>query len=268
MIVDFHTHIWPERISEKVHQTLQTAYHEKWQGYGNLDGLKETMKEGAVDYSVVLPVVTKPSQFQSILSYAKEINGKDGIISFGGIHPKSEHYKEELKQIKEAGLKGIKLHPDFQQAFVGEIETVRIVDYALELGLIVSFHAGFDPSMPDCTHCTAVRAKKMLQQVDAKAGTIILAHMGANMTPKDVDEYLLDEPVYFDTGYCLDFMTDKMFVRQARVHGMDKILFATDSPWRRQKNYVERIKQMPLEPEEIEMILGINAARLLDLPVK
>ena len=148
------------------------------------------------------------------------------------------------------------------------METVRIVDYALELGLIVSFHAGFDPSMPDCTHCTALRAKKMLKQVDATAGTIILAHMGANMTPKDVDEYLLDEPVYFDTGYCLDFMTDEMFIRQARAHGMDKILFATDSPWRRQANYVERIKQMPLEAKEIEMILGKNVAKLLDLPVK
>jgi hypothetical protein len=266
VIVDFHTHVWPDKISERVHQTLQQAYHERWQAYGNLDGLKETMKEGGIDYSVVLPVVTKPSQFSSILSYACEINGKDGILSFGGIHPQSDNYKEELRQIKEAGLKGIKLHPDFQQSFVDEIETVRVVDYALELGLIVSLHAGFDPSMPDETHCTAIRAKRMLEQVDAKSGVVILAHMGANMMHKDVDKYLLGMPVYFDTGYCLDYMTDKMFVRQARAHGVDKILFATDSPWRRQSKFVARMKQMPLTPEELDMILGKNAARILNLP--
>ncbi|KIR03101.1 Amidohydrolase 2 [Lachnospiraceae bacterium TWA4] len=265
MIVDFHTHIWPDKISGKVKQTLETAYNEQWQGKGDLEGLKTTMSEGSVDYSVVLPVVTKLSQFPSVLSYAKEINGKDGIISFGGIHPKSENYKEELKQIKEAGLKGIKLHPDFQKAFVDEIETVRLVDYALELGLIVSFHAGFDPSIPDTTYCTADRARRLVKQVEAGYGTIILAHMGSNMMDKDVDKYLLDLPVYFDTAYCLDFLSDKRFVELARGHGIDKILFATDSPWRSQKKFVDRIKQMPLETEEVDKILGGNATRILGL---
>ena len=47
-------------------------------------------------------------------------------------------------------------------------------------------------------------------------------------------------------------------------HGVEKILFATDSPWNGQKEYIERFKQLDgLSDIEKEMILGTNAQKLL-----
>ena len=45
---------------------------------------------------------------------------------------------------------------------------------------------------------------------------------------------------------------------------MDKILFATDSPWADQEEYVGRIQNMNLTAEEKEAVLGRNAKELLD----
>ena len=75
----------------------------------------------------------------------------------------------------------------------------------------------------------------------------------------------MGKPVYFDTGVVLDTMTEEQFLRIARNHGADKILFATDSPWADQTEFIRLLKQMPLTEEEKEQILGGNARRLLGI---
>ena len=109
MIIDFHTHMFPDRIAEStirfLADTCQTSPHTN----GTYDGLSASTREAKIDLSVALPVVTKPSQFRSINEFASHY--RDGnILSFGGIHPECENYKEILKEIKNLGLKGIKLH--------------------------------------------------------------------------------------------------------------------------------------------------------------
>ena len=39
-------------------------------------------------------------------------------------------------------MKGIKLHPDYQDTYFNDIRYKRIISYATELGLIISVHAG------------------------------------------------------------------------------------------------------------------------------
>ena len=60
-------------------------------------------------------------------------------------------------------------------------------------------------------------------------------------------------------------MPEEQFVRIVRNHGADKILFATDSPWGGQKEFVEILSNMPLTEEEKEMIFSKNACKLLNL---
>ena len=114
MIVDFHTHVFPEAIADKTISFLENKANSHAHTRGTLEELKSSMKEAGIDYSVALSVVTKPSQFNTVNNYLAEINGKDGIISFGGLHPDCEDIEEKLDYIKELGLKGIKLHPDYQ----------------------------------------------------------------------------------------------------------------------------------------------------------
>ena len=60
-------------------------------------------------------------------------------------------------------------------------------------------------------------------------------------------------------------MPREQFLRIVKDHGADRILFATDSPWAEQKEYIDIMRDMPLSEEEREKILGGNAQKLLQL---
>ena len=61
-------------------------------------------------------------------------------------------------------------------------------------------------------------------------------------------------------------LTDEAFVRLAGKHGTDRVLFATDSPWEDQADYIGRMERMLLTDEEKQAIFAGNSAALLGLP--
>lgn len=215
-----------------------------------------------MDISVALPAVTKPSQVDSINRFVLDFQ-EGPILSFGGIHPACENYKEILKGIKDAGIRGIKLHPDYQDTYFNDIRYKRIISYASELGLIVSVHAGQDPKCPDDIHCTPGMALEVIREVQPQK--LVLAHFGGNQCWNEVEEYLVGEKVYFDTAVVLGVIPEEQFVRMVRNHGVEKILFGTDSPWAGQKEFVDYMKQCPLTEEEKERIFSQNALELLGI---
>ena len=178
MIIDFHTHVFPEQIAASTIAKLEGLANIAAFTNGTLEGLLACMKRASVDLSVVLPVVTKPTQFQKVNEKAVALNRlyPGRILSFGGIHPDSPDYKQELKQIAEMGLKGIKLHPDYQDTFFNDIKYKRIVSYATELGLIVSVHAGYDIGIGDPVHCTPQMSAELIH--DVAPDKLVLAHTG------------------------------------------------------------------------------------------
>lgn len=265
MIIDFHTHIFPNNIAERTIHFLENQGNIKAFTNGTLYGLKKSMKECGIDISVILPVATKPSQFETINNFAAAITGKEGIISFGGIHPDTEDYIGKLQRIKKLGLKGVKLHPDYQNTFIDDPRMVDLIRQAVLLDLIVVIHAGLDIGFPDPVHCPPARTANMLSQINYDNAKIVLAHMGGFDMWDDVEKYLAGKNVWLDTSYCLGMINDEQFVRIIRKHGKERILFATDSPWGGQKQTLEHIKSVGLSQDELECILHKNAESLLGM---
>lgn len=263
MIIDFHTHIFPDNIAERTIKLLENESNSKAFTNGTLDALKKSMKEAGIDISVVVPVVTRPSQFDTINSFAAAISGRDGIISFGGIHPDCEDCAQKLRRIKDLGLKGIKLHPDYQKTFIDDPKMVNLIKQAVLLDLTVVIHAGLDIGLPDPVHCPPERTANMLKQVDCKNARIVLAHMGGYAMWDDVEKYLVGKNVWFDTSFCLGKIDDGQFIRIIKNHGIRRILFATDSPWDGQKQALEYLRGLQLTEDELEFILCKNAQNLL-----
>jgi hypothetical protein len=261
-MIDFHTHIFPDKIAGKTIPYLAEVSNTKAFTNGTRDDLLRSTLEAGIDFSVILPVVTKPSQFRSINTFASEIDDPH-LISFGGIHPATEDYKTELHEIKALGLKGIKLHPDYQNTYFNDIRYKRIVTLATELGLYISVHAGIDVGYPDPVHCTPQMALEVLKETETDH--LILAHMGGYGLWDDVERYLVGQNVYLDTAYTLEarHMDPEQMIRIIRNHGSEKILFATDSPWGGQKEFVEYMNGLPLTEEEKENIFDKNARKLL-----
>lgn len=262
MIIDFHTHMFPDKIAERTITFLESVSNTRAFTDGTYKGLEKSSIAAGIDVSVALPIVTNPAQFDSIHRFASTY--KEGsILSFGSIHPESINYKEQLLQIKDMGLKGIKLHPDYQEVYFNDIRYKRIISFASELGFIIIVHAGEDPKCPDDVHCTPQMAAEMLD--DVRPEKLVLAHMGGMKLWDEVEEQLVGRDVYFDTGVVFKELKDNQLIRMIRTHGADKILFGTDSPWATQREYVNYLHNLAITEEERELIFYKNAVKLLKL---
>ena len=207
MIIDAHTHTYPETIAKRAIEKLEKNSGTKAHTNGVQSGLMASMKEAGISYSLLLPVATSKKQVETINEVAAETNEKaseTGILSFGGIHPDTENVSEVLHRIKALGLKGIKLHPDYQEMFFNDIRYKRIVSKATELGLYITVHAGVDIGLPNPVHCTPDHVLEVLK--DTESDHLILAHMGGWRLWPEVKEKLMGKHLYFDTSFSGDYL--------------------------------------------------------------
>lgn len=270
-VIDFHTHVFPDKIAARTIDMLKQKGGIPAYSDGTEHGLLRSMNEADISLSVVLPVVTKPEQFDTINTFAAAINeyyfsgeglhAPNRLLSFGGIHPDCEDYKDKLNKIAGLGLKGIKLHPDYQRTYFDDIRYMRIIEYATELGLIISVHTGVDVAYPDDVHATPKRIQRVLREV--KPEKLVLAHYGGLYMWDEVEELVVGEPVYLDTAVINGKIKPEQFLRMYRNHGSEKILFATDSPWSGQKEFLEWLSKLDLTQTEKENLLYRNARKLL-----
>ena len=123
MVIDFHTHIFPDKIAAKTIESLGAVAGVNAATDGTLNGLLDSMQKSGVNQSVIMPVCTKAEQFDSVNTFAKKINDtyEGKLISFGGIHPDCENPKKKLKYIKSLGIPGIKIHPDYQRVMIDDV---------------------------------------------------------------------------------------------------------------------------------------------------
>lgn len=269
MIIDFHTHIFPEKIAKRTIETLSSAGEIPPFTDGTESGLISSMERAGVDISVSLPVLTSPSQFEGVLRFAEEINLKYSsserrIISFAGIHPMCEDIEEKMRYIKSRGFLGVKIHPDHQRTYIDDEGYVKILSCAREYDLIVVTHAGYDVGFPDePIKCTPDRVLNLISRVPYNK--LVLAHYGGNEMFDEVYEKLAGQDLFIDTSYILRFINPKTFCKILLKHGEDKILFASDSPWSDAGFDIEKLNSFGLSTTTMKKIFCENARALLQL---
>lgn len=268
MLIDFHTHVFPDKIAhraiEKLKEgiiTTQGSLILSPQNGGTLSELLSVMDKCGVDISVIMPIATSPTQHTTINAYAKEITDNNRIISFGSIHPLQEDWESALETIAQNGLRGIKLHPEFQDFFVDEPIVCEIVKKCEELKLYVLFHCGVDFGYHPPVHCTPERLRTVLDKTGCK--NIIAAHLGSFMMWDDVVKYLVGTCVMMDTSMTSGYLEKEKCKEIIRTHGADKFLFGSDAPWGSPKNALDYLMSLNLGNEENELITHKNAEKLL-----
>lgn len=264
MVIDFHTHAFHDKIADWVIQSLIESSKDECSpcSDGTVDGLLKNMDEFGVDISVVQTIVTKAKNTEVQNIWAKEISC-DRIISFGGIHPKTDDYKRDIDHICSLGLPGIKFHPEFQQFHIDDPKMLKMYDYALSKGLIILFHAGEDPSYQPPFHSSPQQFSRISKEM--KGGVIVAAHLGGEKQWDDVEKYLVGTDIYLDTSMGMNYYPHEQFVRIVKNHGADKILFGSDSPWTKANEEIRALNSLPLTQEEKDLILYKNAKRILNI---
>ena len=127
MYIDFHIHAYADEIADRAVQKLKDTANCNVYTNGRIDDTRQKLQEWGIDYGVLLPVATKPTQQTTINNWANEQN-HGNIISFGTVHPDSEELYSELERISSLGLHGVKLHPDYQGHFMFEPCMQRIYE--------------------------------------------------------------------------------------------------------------------------------------------
>lgn len=267
MIIDFHTHAFPAALAAKTIPMLAEKSGATPFTDGTAEDLSARLRASGIDLGVVLPVVTRPGQFDTVNAFAAQLCTVDGLISFGGIHPDDETPEVHLQAIKDMGLCGVKIHPDYQGVYIDDPRYIRIAREAVRLGLILVTHAGVDDGFPEETHCPPHRAARFLDAVyrdnEDASGKIVFAHGGGNRQFAEVIRHLAGRDVYFDLSYILSYASPDAVMEVIRSHGSERILFGTDCPWGDPAAFVRFVQALPLTENEREDIFHRNARRLL-----
>ena len=189
------------------------------------------------------------------------------------------NFRAELGRVKNFGLKGIKIHPVYQDTNLDDAKFMQILYRAAELDLIVVTHAGLDIGFPDVVRCSP----QMIRHVVEEIGNfkLVAAHMGGWKNWRDVLEFLSDTNIFIDTAFSTGEMVARadvaklaydaklldaaQFMTFVKVFGADRILFGTDSPWSQQQVSRDFIENLPLTDADKSKILGDNAVKLLQL---
>ena len=267
MLIDFHTHIFPDRIAEKTIALLSEKGNIPAYSNGTLVSLQRALNDVNAYMGISLPVLTRPESFESILHFAMQVNEgffkkEHDVLSFAGIHPDCDDVEGKMARIKACGFLGVKIHPDYQQTFIDDPKYIRILNAAIDQDLIVVTHAGFDVGYPELTHCTPERALRAIRQLKGDC-KLVIAHCGGCRMHEEAYELLAGENVYFDTAYVLPEIEKETFLKILKKHGADKILFASDNPWQNIRNSYEILQSFGLDKETEEKILYKNALSLL-----
>lgn len=264
MIIDFHTHIFPDDMAGRAMKTLSSGAGVAGAAPATLSALCSNMDASGVNKAVVLNLVTKETQHENVLRYAKSIDG-GRIISFGSVLPTSVYALEYVWKISDEELKGMKLHPALQRFDLGDEKYYPVFDLARACGLVVTIHMGFDPSYPEEKCALPEALVRILKNFPGLK--VVAAHLGGMKMARDVLDRLAGRnDVYMDTAYCADPWLDKgLFKDIIRKHGADKILFGSDYPWHLSSQEMELIRSLDISEEEKRLILGENAKKLLGL---
>jgi len=245
----------------------------------------QCMDEAGIDKVVLFPSdfgdAPVPIEEVNKIFAALQRSHPERFITFVSMDPRRQNSRDIVKQaLEEWGMKGVKLHPG-SGFYPNGKETYALLETASRFDVPVMCHTGHILQPLYSKYCDPVYLDDVC--TDFPNLIIVAAHMGHGYHDQ-----------LFHMGACNpNLCTDisdwqrraaheyHTFVRAFRSaldnFGVERVLFGTDGPYIRQvlsdKDYVQLIKDLPekapdgitFTSEEIEAVLGGNAARLLKL---
>lgn len=262
-VIDCHTHAFPDAIAEKARESLGHRYGIVPSFDATISGLKGQMENVGVDVSIVLPVAMRPDQTESINRWVMSVK-ESGVVMFGALHPAHPEAPQQLRQLHQAGLKGVKFQPNWQQFRPDDPAFDPVYEVAQELRTILYFHCGDEVRKDLELLSTPASLRNVLDRFPGL--NMVAAHMGGYLVWDETEQHLIGQNLTLDLAFCTpDTLPDDRLVHLARRHGTNRVIFGSDAPSGNLRFQLDRLRSLPLTPDELEDIQWRNAARLLNL---
>lgn len=139
-IFDTHLHIFPDKVAAAALPALQEKSSVEPRVDGTLQGLLAAMKQNGVTRSVVQPVATRPQSVAAVSDWAAALPA-GRVLAFGAMHPGHPDPGAEIARLAALGLRGVKLHSEFQAFHPDDDRMAPIYEPALAHGVVIVFHA-------------------------------------------------------------------------------------------------------------------------------
>lgn len=281
MVIDFHTHNFPDKLAARAVAVMceKLVPGIKACGYGPLRPVGDAtvttqlrdMDRCGVDICVNCPVCTYPENFDAIFHRALKLRaGEEGRavaernLQLGSIHPRDPNFEEHIAMLRENGIPGIKLHPNYQSVDLSDPSLIPFFTALRDAGLFVISHTGFDPGYVEAP--SVAGPQEIATLLSAVPGLkFVAAHLGGECGNSDhaTDLLLPFENCWIDTAVMYFHDNHLEAQRIVREWPADRMVFGTDYFWRDQAQLKDWVKALRPSPAEQEKIFHENAERLL-----
>jgi hypothetical protein len=216
------------------------------------------LDEAGIEKGVVMTIVDAPEVNPGALDLIAEACAAfpGRLEAFARIHP---WYGDESAALLERaigvlGFKGLKLHPVTTIAHPAGEDTLRLIRLAASHHAPTLFHCGDEPLTTPLAIARAAAA--------CPEATIILGHMGGYFHGEEAIEAAeRHSNLLLETSA----MPYPALIREAVGRlGPERVLYASDGPACSPRIEVEKIRLAGLGADAERLVLGENAARLLD----
>jgi predicted TIM-barrel fold metal-dependent hydrolase len=243
-IIDAHCH-----AGRGINYAANDPTSDPWTTYNDPEWTLRRAQQAGIDKTIIFPInnVTYRQANEEIASYVKR--WPDEFIGFAKHDSRTEAGKIRkmlLREVRELGLRGLKLHG---------IPSKEMVETASELKIPILFHP---PNVND-----SLQVVQSYPQV-----SFILAHLGSFASRSWTEHVRAIEAskqlanLYLDTSSVVFFEYLEHAARELPPH---KLIFGSDGPLVNSQVELYKIRLLKLPKEKEQMILSGNITRILNI---
>jgi len=281
MIVDFHTHLFPEKIrknrenfffGESAFKLLYESPKSKMAGASEI---LASMSVHGIDKSVVFGFPWKnmeTSMRQNDYILESVSKHPEHLIGFCCVDPADPRAADETHRCLSCGLSGLGelafYESGMDDAAIDRLDPLMAVCRGYDVPVLLHTNEPVGHQYPGKSPNTLIQIYRLIQRFSDNK--IVLAHWGGgiffyNLLKKEVKETLRN--VWFDTAASPFLYSSEIWTYARSLAGVDKILFGTDYPLLSPERYFKELEAAGMPKTEIRAICGSNAANLLKFHV-
>jgi predicted TIM-barrel fold metal-dependent hydrolase len=124
-----HAHVFPESVNAQ----------------GTIDRLLRLLNECGIEQAICFAPFSHqagPAGVHHNRWLSQQLKGRSRLAGFGTLDFAREDIRDQVREVRDLGLRGLKLHPNVQRFDILSPSAMDAYAAAQELGLFVSFHSG------------------------------------------------------------------------------------------------------------------------------
>ena len=261
-VVDVHTHIFPAELAAKAANATAKyfAIPDPLEHKGTVRELVDVLAEAGIEYAMVFSAATAAHQVESIHRFIHEqCTRYPQLIPCGTLHAEYENYKEELRWLREHGIHGIKIHPEFQHFALDDERLFPMYEEMEKTDMFLISHMG-DPRV------MVSGPRRMLPVAETFPRLRCIAtHLGNwdEWTVESIRPMAKLPNIYTEISSSFSYVKDNKAPLYAMLAEYDpkRVFFGSDYPLWCPKKELRKALALGFSPEFLEDVLFNNFAK-------